>query len=57
MAKKIFLFDFDGTIVTEDILDGKCKIKLMKKFKIKLNKFHQFFVRQDGGIINISFLR
>ena len=26
MAKKIFLFDFDGTIVTEDILDVVCDI-------------------------------
>lgn len=37
MAKKIFLFDFDGTIVTEDILDVVCDIvgkkeeSLMKK--------------------------
>ena len=26
MKKKIFLFDFDGTIVTEDILDILCDI-------------------------------
>lgn len=26
MVKRIFLFDFDGTIVTEDILDVVCDI-------------------------------
>lgn len=31
MHKKIFLFDFDGTIVTEDILDVVCDIVGKKK--------------------------
>lgn len=36
MKKKIFLFDFDGTIVTEDILDILCDI-VGKKRRIKVN--------------------
>lgn len=36
MNTKIFLFDFDGTIVTEDILDVVCDI-VGKKRRIKTN--------------------
>lgn len=35
--KKIFLFDFDGTLVTEDILDIICDIVGKKEESIKIN--------------------
>lgn len=36
--RKIFLFDFDGTIVTEDILDVICDIVGKKEESIKINQ-------------------
>ena len=38
MEKKIFLFDFDGTIVTEDILDVVCDIVGKKEESIIINE-------------------
>lgn len=38
MANKIFLFDFDGTIVTEDILDVVCDIVGKKEESMLINE-------------------
>lgn len=40
MSRKIFLFDFDGTIVTEDILDAVCDIVGKKEESRAINEKH-----------------
>lgn len=57
--KKIFLFDFDGTLVTEDILDVVCDIVDKKEESIELkNKVLYGLVKGYGPLCTrINFLR
>ena len=56
---KIFLFDFDGTLVTEDILDVMCDIVGKKEESIELkNKVLHGFVQGYGPLCTrINFLQ
>ena len=57
--RKIFLFDFDGTLVTEDILDVMCDIVGKKEESIELkNKVLHGFVQGYGPLCTrINFLQ
>lgn len=57
--KKIFLFDFDGTLVTEDILDVMCDIVGKKEESIELkNKVLHGLVKGYGPLCTrINFLQ
>lgn len=57
--RKIFLFDFDGTLVTEDILDVMCDIVGKKEESIELkNKVLHGLIKGYGSLCTrINFLR
>jgi phosphoserine phosphatase len=52
MEKKLFLSDFDGTLVTKDILDVVCSIKNKEQESQKINK--DFIAGKEDGLLALK---